>query len=213
MRKIIRDFITITCLLFYIFLIFYALYHSLKSGEKSSTSSTSFTTFLKDVFFAINFDKFSVDVLQNFIRKIFGHFGLFFTIGFFGFIFYNLKFNSVKNATYLSIVVGLLISLIAEILQLFARDRNPSLSDVTVNFSGLFSAVIFMLIFDLLKSNNLSKNIFILVNVLSLFVSLFYSFFAYKSKSFIVCFLLFFITYLIYLLVNLLSLKSKARWQ
>jgi hypothetical protein len=134
-------------------------------------------------------------------------------IGLFGFLFYNLKFKSIKISIILSIIIGIFLSFFAEILQLFASGRNPSFYDVVVNFSGLFSAIIFMLIINFFTCDYFSKKTFIYINVISIFLSIFYSFFAYKSKSLLACFLLFFITYLIYLFENFTTLKSKTWWK
>ncbi len=213
MKKIIRDLLTILCFCIYIFLIFYSFYHSLKSSDKSSISSGNFSTFIKNAFFIFNFDNLNIDIFQNFIRKLFGHFGLFFLIGLFGFLFYNLKFKRIKISIILSVIIGFFISIFSEVLQLFASGRNSSFYDVVVNFSGLFSAIIFMLIIHLFCRDYFSKNTFIFINIISVLISVFYAFFAYKSKSLLACFLLFFITYLIYLFVNFTTLKSKTRWK
>ncbi len=147
MKKIIRNFIFITTFLIYIFLIFYSFYHSLKNGESSSNDSQKFSNFIKNTFSVFNFNQINNDVFNIIVRKLFGHFGLFLLIGIFGLISYFLIFAKIKLSIIVNLIIGFIVSVLAEILQLFTTGRNYSFTDIIINFLGVLLGTLFALSF------------------------------------------------------------------
>ncbi len=203
MRKIIRCFIFI----FYYFLVFYCFYHSLKSGENSKHSSDEFSNVLSSVIYLFNV-KIDSKIISSLVRKLFGHFCLFFAIGFFAFLRYSLLLKKFNITLYFSLFICLLISIFSEFLQLFANHRNALFTDVLINFLGVFTSIIFIIILLYFSSKNYLKNSFILINFITIFLAILYFLIDDKSISFNLCYAIFFIMYLAYLMVYFISNKK-----
>ncbi|MCR5348118.1 MAG: VanZ family protein [Bacilli bacterium] len=77
-----------------------------------------------------------VKTLTQFGAKLFGHFLLFAADGLFAY----LTLKSAKVPTMPLVIalacVGLVLSCLGEMIQLFVEDRNPSVNDVLINYSG-----------------------------------------------------------------------------
>lgn len=112
-----------------------------------------------------NYDSFA-----TFIRKAFGHFGLFLISGFFTSLALFLIINPFNDKKYYRIILialssGLLLALLTETIQLYVPGRSGELTDVLIDFGGylLGFSVIFLILFFIIRYinkqliNNVSK--------------------------------------------------------
>lgn len=99
------------------------------------------------------------DSFATFIRKAFGHFGLFVISGLFSSLAVFLSFNPLKwSKHYLNVTIGLtfglIIAAITEIIQLNVPGRSGEITDVLIDFSGyLLGALIVGLVLFLVIRN------------------------------------------------------------
>ena len=105
----------------------------------------------------------------SFIRKAFGHFGLFLISGFFTSLALFLIINPFNDKKYYRIILialssGLLLALLTETIQLYVPGRSGGLTDVLIDFGGylLGFSVIFLILFLIIRHinkqiNNVSK--------------------------------------------------------
>lgn len=130
--------------LLYIILALVSIIFSLQNGEASSNESSFVTNIAIRVLNAITFNKinFEYDLIHLLIRKVIGHFSLFFLIGLFGYITYNLYFNSIKKAWIVNLIVAIFIVVTSEGLQLLSRGRSCEFKDMIIDYSGCLLATL-----------------------------------------------------------------------
>ena len=149
----------------------YIIYHSCLDGVKSSEASQGVVEVSADAVNTIkpntvtpsNYDQFA-----TFIRKTFGHFGLFVISGVFSSlaIYYIFKdFGWIKH--YLNMIFafafGLLIAATTEIIQLSVPQRSGEFTDVLIDYSGyllgafIAGLVLFFVIRHLRKKQQLKE--------------------------------------------------------
>jgi VanZ family protein len=95
----------------------------------------------------INDDNF--DDFEGFIRKAIGHFFLFFVDGILGFWTFYLFLKDKKSAKLiilLSIITGVFVAALSEIIQLFVPGRAGTITDVIIDSVGYISATFLMLL-------------------------------------------------------------------
>ena len=109
------------------------------------------------------------DSFVSFVRKAFGHFGLFLISGFFTSLALFLIINPFNDKKYYRIILialssGLLLALLTETIQLYVPGRSGELTDVLIDFGGylLGFSVIFLILFFIIRHinkqiNNVSK--------------------------------------------------------
>ena len=102
------------------------------------------------------------DSFASFVRKAFGHFGLFSISGFLSSLSIFLLINPVKNSKYyMSIVIslefGLLMGLITETIQLNVPGRSGELTDVLIDFGGYLLGFLFIFLILFLIIRHLNK--------------------------------------------------------
>lgn len=120
-----------------------------QSGASSSVQSSRLLglieAFLK--LFNLHLDQKAVDLLHNLLRKLLGHFGLFMLEGILAYWtvkrFINLK---TKYLVVRTLIGGLIIASISEIIQIIAPNRGPSILDVLIDFLGYGSGVFLTLL-------------------------------------------------------------------
>lgn len=94
----------------------------------------------------------TTDVFKEFalfIRKSFGHFGLFFFIGFLSCVFMVIQFKSFFTRVLASMgssCLGIGLAILTEFIQKFVPGRGPSLKDVGIDVMGYLSAMIIFII-------------------------------------------------------------------
>lgn len=119
------------------------------SGEASSSQSSIFINAIISIlnFWKIELISFQIEFLHIFVRKMIGHFALFGLDGIFGYLTFDVWLNWVKMKKILiSILVGLVIASISELIQLFAPNRGPSIMDVLIDLAGFIVGVGFVLL-------------------------------------------------------------------
>lgn len=101
------------------------------------------------------------DSFVSFIRKAFGHFGLFLISGFFTSLAIFLIINPFNDKKYYRIILialssGLLLALLTETIQLYVPGRSGELTDVLIDFGGylLGFSVIFLILFFIIRHIN-----------------------------------------------------------
>ncbi len=100
---------------------------------------------------------------QGFIRKALGHFMLFFVDGFFGFwtfyLFLKAKTPNKKLflGTALSLLTGLIMAALSEIIQIFIPLRSASVFDVLLDFSGYLLVTLILLLIVYLYNRKKAK--------------------------------------------------------
>ncbi len=96
------------------------------------------------------------DSFASFVRKAFGHFGLFMVSGFFSSLAFYLAISPFNKQKYYQIIIialsfGLLMGLVTETIQLYVPGRSGEITDVLIDFSGyLLGFLIILLILFLI---------------------------------------------------------------
>ena len=138
----------------YIYLIIYILIISLifmfalRDATESTTDSGRLTKLILSILKALNLeDNINANTLSRLVRKLIGHFGLFFVCGFFGI---NTFINFIKNkkqSIIINLIAGILIAIISELLQLIPIGRSCQISDMLIDYSGyLLICVVYIFI-------------------------------------------------------------------
>lgn len=101
------------------------------------------------------------DSFATFIRKMFGHFGLFVISGLLSSLAIYLSLNPWKWSKYLmliasSLVFGLFMGALTEIIQLNVPGRSGQFTDVLIDFSGylLGFLIILLILFLIIRKQN-----------------------------------------------------------
>ena len=101
------------------------------------------------------------DSFATFIRKAFGHFGLFFISGLLSSLAIYLSLNPWKWSKYwtlivISLVFGLLMGSLTEIIQLNVPGRSGQFTDVLIDFGGylLGFSIILLILFLIIRNQN-----------------------------------------------------------
>ena len=132
----------------YILIITLIFIYALRDATESSSDSGRITKILLSLLETFNLENIiNVNTLSMLVRKLIGHFGLFFVCGFFG---VNTFINFITNKKYsiiLNLITGLLIAIISELLQLIPVGRSCQISDMLIDYSGyLLICVIYIFI-------------------------------------------------------------------
>lgn len=98
------------------------------------------------------------DSFATFIRKAFGHFGLFAISGFFSSLALYLAIAPFNKQKYYQIIIiavafGLLMGLVTETIQLYVPGRSGEITDVLIDFGGylLGFLIILLILFLIIK--------------------------------------------------------------
>ncbi len=91
-----------------------------------------------------------------FIRKLLGHFGVFFILGIISVLYFSCVFKIKEFGYICSLILGFLVGLISELLQLIPSGRYCSFDDVLTDFFGfvISSSVIILIIVPINKICN-----------------------------------------------------------
>lgn len=93
-----------------------------------------------------------IEQLKKNVRKILGHFSLFAVDGIIGLLFFASLDLKKKDKAIIVICTGLLIAVVAELLQLIPEGRSCQFSDMVINSSGFLMGIALSLIFFKIKS-------------------------------------------------------------
>lgn len=148
-------FITIIVIVLAVAINVFIIVHSCLDAAESTKASSQVVDAIGNIINAIRPDTINTSnygSFSTFIRKAFGHFGLFIVSGLFSSLAFYLSlspyswFKHYMNAMF-SLVFGLFIGILTEIIQLGVPGRSGEATDVLIDFSGyLFGTLIIGLI-------------------------------------------------------------------
>ena len=142
----------------------YIIMHSCLDAGQSTEASRGVIDVTEEVINTVvpntitpeNHDSFAL-----FIRKAFGHFGLFVISGLLTSLAVFLGFTSFNNRKYLLMIiisfgVGLSIGILTEVIQLSVPGRSGEFTDVLIDFSGyiLGFSIVFLIVFLVLRQHS-----------------------------------------------------------
>jgi VanZ family protein len=119
---------------------------SLKNADLSLKDSDLVT----DVIVQIGGKK-DKNIISSFVRDVIGHFGSFFLCGIFSFLTIKSFLEKKKNSMILIILIGIVLSVGSELLQLIPKGRHCDYKDMLVNISGYISSILIYLIISFIK--------------------------------------------------------------
>ena len=147
----------------------YIIMHSCLDAAKSSEASSGVVQVSEDVVNTVSPGTITPenhDSFANFIRKAFGHFGLFVISGLLTSLAIYFAFNPFKWSKYWLLIViavafGLTMGITTELIQLNVPGRSGEFKDVLIDFSGyLFGFLIILLIlFLIIRKQNKKKQV------------------------------------------------------
>ena len=111
----------------------------------------------------ISMDVTKYDHIHSLIRKLVGHYGCFLVTAIFGILTCFLFFFDDKKGKYWStaifLLVGLILAILSEVLQIFTSDRGPAASDVMIDFAGYLTGYILSyIIYLIIRKKKRNKN-------------------------------------------------------
>lgn len=133
----------------YCFLTLAIILFSVSSGEDSTSQSGFFVNLIAVTLDLLNIRLLpsELDTLHNLVRKLIGHFALFGIDGIFGYLTFDSWFDwGNKKKFLITIILGILIATLSEVIQAFVPERGPSFVDVFIDLSGFILGVLFILL-------------------------------------------------------------------
>lgn len=117
--------------------------HSLMSGETSSAESNGILAILEPIFAKLNLTEFLA--MLN-IRKL-AHFTEFFILGIFLSVSIRKCFAKWPIPVHFcAMLTGLLAAICDESIQAFVPGRSPQLTDVMIDFAGVFCSILILML-------------------------------------------------------------------
>lgn len=142
----------------------YIIMHSCLDAVESTKASNGVVEVAEEVVNTVKpgtINETNYNDFATFIRKAFGHFGLFAISGLLSSLAVYLSFNPLKwSKLYLSIITlefGLLMGLITELIQLSVAGRSGELTDVLIDFSGYLLGFLIILLVVFLVNKTRAK--------------------------------------------------------
>ena len=142
----------------------YIIMHSCLDAIKSTEASNGVVEVAEDTINTISPGTITPenhDSFASFIRKAFGHFGLFMISGLLSSVAIYLAFNPLRWSKYYLLVImslgfGLLVGITTELIQLNVPGRSGEFLDVLIDFSGylLGFLIILLILFLIIRNNN-----------------------------------------------------------
>ena len=144
----------------------YIIMHSCLNAAESTKASAGVTDFVKNF---INFFKHDAindsnyGSFSTFIRKAFGHFGLFVVSGLFTSLALYLSLSPYSWSKHyinvmFSLAFGLFMGLLTELIQLSVPGRSGEITDVLIDFSGYLVGTLIMGLILFLVIRKVRKN-------------------------------------------------------
>ena len=138
--------------------------HSCLDAAKSTEASNGVVQVSEDVVNTVSPGTITAenhDSFASFIRKAFGHFGLFMISGLLSSLAIYFAFNPFKWSKYWLLIVialafGLMMGIITELIQLNVPGRSGEFKDVLIDFSGyvLGFLIILSILFLIIRKQN-----------------------------------------------------------
>ena len=161
-------FITIIVIILAVAINGYIIMHSCLDAIESTKASTGVVEVAEDVVNTVRPETITPenhDSFASFIRKAFGHFGLFAVSGILTSLALYLAlspFSWCKHYmnTMFSLVIGLFMGILTEIIQLSVPGRSGEITDVLIDFSGylLGTLIIGLILFLIIRKLRKKKN-------------------------------------------------------
>lgn len=115
----------------------FIFYNSSLSAVDSGTHSSSITVLINNILHSLSVD---ITISDFFVRKC-AHFVEYFVLG--TLLFYTvLSYSKSIAKSYITLIIGLIVASVDEFIQLFSVGRSPQLSDVLLDFCGVFVATV-----------------------------------------------------------------------
>ena len=142
----------------------YIIFHACLDAAQSTQQSNGVVEVAEDTINTISPGTITPenhDSFATFIRKAFGHFGLFAISGLLSSLAIYFAFNPLKWSKYYLLVImslgfGLLVGITTELIQLNVPGRSGEFLDVLIDFSGylLGFLIILLILFLIIRNNN-----------------------------------------------------------
>lgn len=159
---------TIIAVVFALAINSYIIMHSCLNGTNSGKASQPIVDFSEEIVNTVSpgtVNESNYAAFATFIRKAFGHFGLFMVSGLLTSIAFFLVLNPHKWAKYylqiiIALAFGLAIAAITEIIQLNVPGRSGEFTDVLIDYGGyLFGfSIVFLILFLIIRAQNKKKH-------------------------------------------------------
>ncbi|MCR5079041.1 MAG: VanZ family protein [Bacilli bacterium] len=131
----------------------FIIFTSTNSGASHNSLGGTIITWINNVFFSGSLTQAECSAVVTASAKLFGHFSLFLLDGLF-FRLFLLETKLGKNKrTLLFLMVGLLLSIAGEAVQIFSANRYPSVFDVILDYSGFVLPFVFAYFLSWNKAN------------------------------------------------------------
>ena len=165
MKKSRKDLILlITFIVLAVLINAYIIYHACLNGMQSSNASEGVVEVSEEVVNTVRpntITEANHDQFATFIRKAFGHFGLFLISGLLSSLTVYLWLNPVKWSKYwhqilIALGFGLFMGILTEVIQLNVDGRSGQFTDVLIDFSGyiLGFLIILLILFLIIRKQN-----------------------------------------------------------
>lgn len=122
------------------------------SADVSSTQSSTLLDVITGLFTWLNIHLTvgQIETIHHILRKMIGHFGLFFVHGVFAYLtsYYWLSYTP-RTKLVFALGLGLFIAGLSEFIQLFAPERGPSIIDVIIDFTGTIIGVFIVILIQI----------------------------------------------------------------
>ena len=161
---------TIIAVVFALAINSYIIMHSCLNGMASGKASDGVANVVEHTVETITGDPNTINetnhaAFATFVRKAFGHFGLFMVSGLLTSIAFFLVLNPHKWAKYylqiiIALAFGLTIAAITEIIQLNVPGRSGEFTDVLIDYGGyLFGfSIVFLILFLIIRTQNKKRH-------------------------------------------------------
>lgn len=141
----------------------YIIYHSSLSATSSSKKSDAVIDTVIDTVDKVTNNDDSIEQtvgrenISIFVRKFFGHFGLFLLTGILSIVVCYLFIKKRMFFIIVTFIHGLLLASITELIQLFSEGRNGTFTDIIIDYAGYICGVGIMIVIYIIflnKRNN-----------------------------------------------------------
>ena len=131
-------------LLIFLALAGFIVFTSTNTGNSHNELGGRTIAWINEHIFASTLTEAECDSIVGVSAKLFGHFSLFLLDGLFLYLFLIETKLKRASAYLLFVLVGLVLSSIGEIVQIFSDGRYPSVFDVILDFSGFLLPLLFV---------------------------------------------------------------------
>lgn len=157
-KNIVSGFVYLSLFLLITMIIFlFASFDSVLSSSQSDFVVNVLNGIL--LFFNIHLDAIQLDIFALVVRKLIGHFFIFFLDGLFAYLalIKLLKFKKQWLNFLIAAVVMFAVAGFSELIQFFASGRSAEWLDIGIDFAGAFFGILFVFLFTLMAKEKAKK--------------------------------------------------------